>query len=200
MWMFLGALAIVLIAGASGFVVLRARRLRARHEAVLAEEPRADPAGEALLEAKAALFHGSRFEDGEALLLPAWAAACVGDLWVTKEALFLRREPEGPDAGRVLVWPIAWMDEAVLVRGYARLAGKELPMLRLRYKRGGQALVSELSLRGGMANLEKLRRLLHLAGAQGTTRAQLGRFVEEGQKLAEAEAQRAGPAGGKGST
>lgn len=186
MWMLLGALTILLIAGASGFVVLRARRLKARHEAVLSAEPRADAQAEVLLEAKATLFHGSRFEDGEALLLAAWSTACVGDLWCTKEALFLRREAEGPDAGRVLVWPIAWMDEAVLVRGFAPLAGKALPMLRVRFRRGGQALVSEFSLKGGMANLEKLRRLLHLSGAQGTTLVQLGRFVEEGKRLAQA--------------
>jgi hypothetical protein len=190
MWMLSCALAILLVAGACGFVLLRARRLEARHEAVLAEEPRADADAQPLFEAKAALFHGSRFEDGDALGLSAWSSPCVGDLWCTQEALFLRREQEGPDAGRVLVWPVKALDEAVLVRGFAALAGKELPMLRLRFKRGGQALVSELSLKGGLVNLEKLRRLLHLSGATGTTLVQLGRFVEEGKRLAQAGGRR----------
>lgn len=180
MWMFVGALAILIVAGASGFVIRRARWLKARHEAVLAVDPQADLTAEVLLESKAALFHGSRFEDGAALLLPAWSVPCVGELFCTKEALFLRREPLGLDAGRMLVWPIAWMDEALLVRGFAPLAGKELPMLRLRFRRGGEALVSEFSLQGGMASLEKLRRLLHVSGAQGATLVQLARFALQG--------------------
>ena len=39
-------------------------------------------------------------------------------------------------------------------------------MLRIRFRRGGEALVSDFSLRGGLANLEKLRREVHLR--QGT--------------------------------
>jgi hypothetical protein len=42
-------------------------------------------------------------------------------------------------------------------------------MLRVRFHRGGQALLSDFSLRGGMANLEKLRREVHLR--QGTQNA-----------------------------
>lgn len=47
-------------------------------------------------------------------------------------------------------------------RAFAPIAGKDLPMLRLRWRRGGEALQTDLSLRGGMPSLEALRREIHL--------------------------------------
>ncbi len=154
-----GAIAVLLGAGALLFVWLRARRLRARHHAAFsAPLPELDPARERLVDAPQALYHGTRFADGTPVLAPRWADPCVGDLWCTDEAIFLEREAGG---GR-LSWPLAWVEDAALVRGHAALARKDLPMLRLRFRRGGESLVSEVSLRGGMASLEKLRREVHL--------------------------------------
>jgi len=176
----LGALAIASIAGAFAFVLLRARKIKARHARVLAEPvPPLESLGlegNRTYASDAALFHGSRFADGEALLLPALSAPCVGDLFCSERALFLRREPgvPGRDALPVLAWPLSWIDEASLHRGYAPLAGKELPLLRLRWHRGGEQLVSELSLRGGMEQLERLRREIHLRQEQSAVLVQLG--------------------------
>ena len=190
LWLF-GALAILPIAGALCLVLWNARRLRLLHERVLAQEiPQDDPRSDRLFEGAAALYHGTRFEGGGALLLPSWRAPCVGDLWCTAQGLYLRREPGGPEGGRVLGWPMGWIEEVTLVRAFAPLAGKELPALRLRYRRGGSALVSELSLRGGMESLEKLRRELHLRQAQGSALDQLRRFVEAATAF--------GPGGGSG--
>ncbi|MBS2025832.1 MAG: hypothetical protein JST92_25810 [Deltaproteobacteria bacterium] len=175
LWFVTCALAILVIAGA--FVLGRARSLRRRHERVLAQAVPEFPERERLVDAKASLFHGTRFDDGQALLVPAWTDACVGDLWCTSDAVFLKREEAGPDAGRVLVWPMAWLKEALIVRQFAPLAGKDLPMLRLRFVRGGETLVSEFSLKGGLANLEKLRKQLHLLAGQGATLVQLGKFL-----------------------
>ena len=177
-WIF-GALAILPIAGALCFVLWKARALRQRHERVLAQAvPAEEPQAAKLFEGAAALYHGTRFESGGEFLLPEWRTPCVGDLWCTASGLFLRREPGGPEGGRLLCWPMPWIEEAALVRAFAPLAGKELPALRLRYRRGGSVLVSELSLRGGMENLEKLRREIHLRQQQGSALEQLRRFVE----------------------
>jgi hypothetical protein len=157
------ALAALLVAGAVVFVLLRAIRIRARHRAAFgAELPPLDPSRERLVDAPQALYHGTRFADGASVLAPRWAEPCVGDLWCTDQAIFLQRESGG---GR-LAWPLDWIDDATLLRAHAELAGKDLPMLRIRFRRGGEALVSDFSLRGGMANLEKLRREVHLR--QGT--------------------------------
>jgi hypothetical protein len=159
----LGAVAALLAAAVVVFVVLRARRLRRRHRAAFGAAPPAlDPDRERLLDAPRALYHGTRFADGAAVLAPRWAEPCVGDLWCTDEAIFLRREAGG---GR-LSWPLRWIEDASLFRAHAELAGKDLPMLRIRFRRGGEELVSDFSLPGGMANLEKLRREVHLR--QGT--------------------------------
>lgn len=192
----LGALAIVLVAGASAFVLLQARRLKARHRALLAQDvPPLDEEGERLVDAPASLLHGTRFADGAALGLPAWTDPCVGDLWCTREALFLRREQAGPAGGRVLAWPVAWIEEAALVRAFAPLAGKDLPMLRLVWRRGGERLASDFSLKGGMASLEKLRRQLHLLAAPGATLVRLGTLVERGPEALAAAGRGTGDAG-----
>jgi hypothetical protein len=159
----LGALGAVLVAGALVLLLLRARRIRARHRAAFgAALPPLDPVRERLVDSPQALYHGTRFADGSAVLAPRWGEPCVGDLWCTDEAIFLQREAGG---GR-LAWPLAWIEDATLIRAHAELAGKELPMVRVRFRRGGETLFSEFSLRGGVANLEKLRREVHLR--QGT--------------------------------
>ena len=167
--------AIVLIAGALVFVLWRARGLRARNRRVFAQAlPRLQEDAERLVDAPRALWHGARFADGTRLFAPAWAEACVGDLWCTAEALLFQREPasaqpeSAPEPGARLAIPLAWVEEAALVRGFAPLAGKELPMLRLRFRRGGELLEAQVSLRGGMAPLEQLRREIHLR--QGNVR------------------------------
>lgn len=180
----LGALAITLIAGAFCFGLWKARALRLRHERVLAAriaapDEAAEQATEKIFQSEAALYHGTRFLDGAELLLPEWRTPCVGDLFCTAEGLYLRRETGGPGAGALLGWPMAWIEEAALVRAHAPLAGKELPALRLRFVRGGEVLVSELSLKGGMESLEKLRRELHLRQGRGSAMEQLRRFIEQ---------------------
>ena len=157
------ALAALLVAGAFLFVLVRAARIRARHRAAFGVElPPLDPSRERLVDAPQALYHGTRFADGTSVVAPRWGEPCVGDLWCTDQAIFLQRESGG---GR-LAWPLAWIEDAVLLRSHADLAGKDLPMLRIRFRRGREALTSDFSLRGGMANLEKLRREVHLR--QGT--------------------------------
>lgn len=161
----LTALALVVVAGAVA-IFARARRIRSRHRAVFAVDlPPLDASRERLVDAPRALYHGTRFADGTTLLSPRWRDPCVGDLWCTDQAIFFDREAGG---GRLL-WPLAWIDDASLVRGHADLVSRDLPMLRVRFHRGGQALLSDFSLRGGMANLEKLRREVHLR--QGTQNA-----------------------------
>ena len=156
----LGAIAAVLAFAAAILVVLFAVRLRKRHRAAFAA-------------ALPALDHGTRFGDGSAVLAPRWAEPCVGDLWCTDEAIFLQREAGG---GR-LCWPLQWIDDASLLRARAELAGKELPMLRIRFRRGGEALVSDFSLRGGRASLEKLRREVHLRQGTHGALAALGELL-----------------------
>jgi hypothetical protein len=176
----LGALAITLIAGALCFGLWKARALRLRHERVLADRVAApEESTEKIFQSAAALYHGTRFLEGAELLLPEWRAPCVGDVFLTAEGLYLRRETGGPGAGALLGWPLAWVEEAALVRAHAPLAGKELPSLRVRFVRGGEVLVSELSLKGGMESLEKLRRELHLRQGRGNAMEQLRRFVEQ---------------------
>jgi hypothetical protein len=176
----LGALAISLIAGALCSWLWTARSLRLRHERVLADAPAASAEStEKIFQSEAALYHGTRFTQGGELLFPGWREPGVGDLVCTAEGLHLRRGPGGPGGGVLLSWPMAWIEEAALVRAYAPLAGKELPALRLRFVRGGEALVSELSLKGGMESLEKLRRELHLRQGRGSALEQLKRFVDQ---------------------
>jgi hypothetical protein len=66
--------------------------------------------------------------------------------------------------------------EAALHRQFAPIAGKDLPMLRLRWSRGGEQLQTDLSLRGGVASLEALRREIHLR--QGNVAAQLAPLLD----------------------
>jgi len=175
-WRTAGALAGLGIAGALLLVVLRALRIRARHRAVFAQEmPGLDAARERLVDSPQALYHGTRFADGTTVLAPRWRDACVGDLWCTDEAIFLQRE----GGGARLSWPLSWIEDASLVRAPAELAGKDLPMLRLRFRRGGEELVSAFSLRGGMANLEKLRREVHLRQGTQSALAALGALLEK---------------------
>lgn len=162
----LGVVAAFLAAAVAVFVMVRAIRIRKRHRAAFgAPLPALDPDRERLLDSPQALYHGTRFADGSTVLAPRWADPCVGDLWCTDEAIFLQREASG---GR-LCWPLTWIEDAALLRAHAELAGRDVPMLRIRFRRGGEALVSDFSLRGGMASLEKLRREVHLR--QGTHNA-----------------------------
>jgi len=50
-------------------------------------------------------------------------------------------------------------------------------MLRLRWRRGGEQLETALSLRGGMASLEALRREIHLR--QGDVARQLAPLLQK---------------------
>jgi len=176
----LGALPLAAIVAAVAILVaifailMRARRIRARHRAIFAMDlPPLDPARERLVDAPRTLYHGTRFADGAAVLSPRWRDPCVGDLWCTDQAIFLDREAGG---GR-LAWPLAWIEDASLVRGHADLVSKDLPMLRVRFRRGGEPLVSDFSLRGGMANLEKLRREVHLRQGTQNALAALGELL-----------------------
>src|SRR5947208_14201204 len=82
----LGALAAVLIAGLVAFVLVRARRIRARHRAAFgAPLPALDPGRERLVESPQALYHGTRFAVGTAVLSPRWREPCVGVQWCTDE-------------------------------------------------------------------------------------------------------------------
>lgn len=160
-----GALAAALVAGA---LLFQARRIKARHLRFAgAPPPDVSPDGTRLVDAPRALYHGTAFADGTALLMPAWKEACVCDLWATQDALFLQRE--GP--GALLTIELRAIEEAALHRAFAPLAGKDLPMLRLRWTRGGETVVTELSLRGGAQSLETLRREIHLR--QGNVARQL---------------------------
>ena len=158
------AAAALLVAGAVSFAV----RIRARHLRFLrAAGPPAPPDAERIVDQPQALYHGTKFADGTALLAAAWKEPCVCDVWCTAQALFLRREAQGP----LLAIAHEEVSEAALHRDFAKIAGKELPMLRLRWRRGGESMVTELSLRGGMASLEALRREIHLR--QGNVAEQL---------------------------
>jgi hypothetical protein len=168
------ALAIASVAGALFFQV---RRIKARHlRFARAPAPDASPDGTRLVDSPRALYHGTTFADGTALLLPAWKDACVCDLWLTEDALFLQREAQREGPGALLVIGLRTVEDAALHRAFAPLAEKELPMLRLRWVRGGETLSTELSLRGGAASLETLRREIHLR--QGNVAAQLAPLLE----------------------
>jgi hypothetical protein len=159
-----GGAAAVAAAGAVAF----AARLRARHQRFLKAKPPAAPAdAERILEQPQALYHGTRFADGVALLASGWKDPCVCDVWCTAQALFIRREGRGA----VLAIGHEEVAEAALHRAFAKIAGQDLPMLRLRWRRGGESMVTELSLRGGMPSLEALRREIHLR--QGNVAEQL---------------------------
>ena len=160
-------------------VTLRARNLKRRHRAVLgAPLPFLDEAAERLVDAPRALYHGTRFADGDRLLEPALGEACVADLFCTAQAIFLRREQGGAAGNQLVSLPLAWIEDASLLRAPSELAGRELPVLRLRWRRGGQLLESDLSLRGGLAQLEKLRREVHLRQGQGGALQALQRFLQ----------------------
>ena len=169
-WIFC-ALGTVTVAGA---LLFQARRIKARHlRFARAPSPTASPEGTRLVDAPRALYHGTTFADGTALLLPAWKEACVCDLWATEAAVFIQRE--GP--GALLCIELRAIEDAALHRAFAPLAEKELPMLRLRWRRGGETVVTELSLRGGAASLETLRREIHLR--QGNVAAQLAPLLSQ---------------------
>lgn len=158
----LGALAVCGLAGALVFVLARARRLKARHLRAFGKPaPPPPPGKERIFESARALYHGTRFAGGERVLVTAWGEPAVADLFCTEDAVFLQREAEGG----LLFIPLRDVQDAELHRAFAKLAGKELPMLRLRWVRGGELLETELSLQGGMANLETLRRQVHLRQA-----------------------------------
>ena len=168
------ALATALVAGA---LLFQARRIKARHLRFAgAPVPAASPEGTRLVDAPRALYHGTSFADGTALLIAAWREACVCDLWATEAALFIQRE--GP--GALLAIELRTIEDAALHRAFAQLADKELPMLRLRWRRGGETLLTELSLRGGAASLETLRREIHLR--QGNVAAQLAPLLAQAPK------------------
>jgi hypothetical protein len=172
--------ALALVSSVAALVLVRARRLKARHRAVFgAPVPQLEPGGERLVDAPRALYHGTRFADGAAILAVRWSEACVGDLWCTAAGIFLRRE----EGGELLVIPLAWVDDASLVRAHAPIAGTDLPMLRLRWRRGGESLLTDLSLPGGMANLEKLRREVHLRQGQDAVATALAPFFARASEL-----------------
>lgn len=192
-----GALAVLFAAGALSFLLWRSRRIRRRHQRLFAQAlPPLDTAAERLVDSPRALYHGTRFADGQALLAPALAAECVADLFCTAQALFLRREEGGPEGGTLLALPLAWVQDAALHRAHAGLASRELPMLRLRWQRGGEELVSEVSLRGGMAQLERLRREIHLRQGRAEMQKQLRRFIEEAPVPGAGSGGGTGPQGG----
>ena len=171
------AAALVVAAAAlafAGAVFQRTVRIRRRHRAMLgAPLPFLREDAERLVQAERALYHGTRFADGARLLDERWGPPCVADLFCTAEAIFLRREAEEG----LLALPLAWILDASLLRAWAELAGKELPVLRLRWRRGGEILQTELSLRGGLPQLEKLRREVHLRQGEGSALAELQRFL-----------------------
>jgi hypothetical protein len=172
--------AVALLSSAAALVLVRARRLKGRHRAVFgAPVPHLEAAAERLVDAPRALYHGTRFADGAALLPVRWRDACVGDLWCTAEGIFLRRE----DGGAPLVIPLGWIDDASLVRGHAPIAATDLPMLRVRWQRGGESLLTDFSLPGGMANLEKLRREIHLRQGRDAVATALAPFFERAGEL-----------------
>jgi hypothetical protein len=174
------ALVLAATAALAVAVFVAARRVKRRHRAVLgAPLPSLDPKAERLVDAPRALYHGTRFADGVALLDPALGSSCVADLWCTAQALFLRRERGASAPGQLLALPLAWVDEAVLLRAPAELAKRELPMLRLRWRRGGERLETSVSLRGGLPELEKLRREIHLRQGQGELTSQLKQWLEQ---------------------
>jgi hypothetical protein len=170
-----GALALALL------TLRRARAIKARHLRFAGEPlPQLDATAERLLEAPRGLLHGTRFADGQRLLSATYAEPCVADIVCTGQAVFIQREQVGAEGGKTVAIPMAWIADAELHRAYAALAGRELPMLRLRWRRGGEQLATELSLRGGMAQLERLRREVHLRQGRGDMLAQLRKYVEAG--------------------
>jgi hypothetical protein len=166
-------LALIPLAAVAAAVVWKAQRIRARHRRFAAAPSLASPASLPLFEAQRALYHGTAFQDGTALLIRVWRDPCVCDVTCTAEALFLFREQREA----TLAIPLDAVDEVALHRAHAVLAGKDLPMLRLRWTRGGENLVTNLSLRGGMSSLEGLRRIIHLR--QGNVEAQLRPLLEK---------------------
>jgi hypothetical protein len=162
------ALVALVAAGALSFAL----RLRARHRRFLgASAPALSSEEERIIDQPQSLYHGTRFADGAAVLAPSWKEPCVCDVWCTESGLFIRRE----GLSTVLAIAHAEVAEAALHRAFAPIAEKELPMMRLRWRRGGELLETELSLRGGMPSLEALRREIHLR--QGNVGEQLAPFL-----------------------
>jgi hypothetical protein len=167
--------ACTLAAALAGSALLVAARLRRRHRAFLAAAPDLAPDSTPVVSQPRALYHGTRFADGFALVDPAWKEPCVCDLWCTESGLFVRREQGGP----LLCIGLSEVREAALHRAFAPIAGKDLPMLRLRWRRGGESMETDLSVRGGMAELETLRREIHLR--QGNVAEQLAPLLNRPQ-------------------
>lgn len=163
------ALVALVAAGALSFAV----RLRARHRRFLgASAPTVSFDAARIIDQPQSLYHGTRFADGTAVLAPTWKEPCVCDVWCTESALFIRRE----GLSSVLAIAHTEVSEAALHRAFAPIAEKELPMMRLRWRRGGELLETDLSLRGGMASLEALRREIHLR--QGDVGERLATFLK----------------------
>jgi hypothetical protein len=160
--------ACALAAVLAGSTLLVAARLRRRHRRFLAAAPgHLAPGTTPVVSQARALYHGTRFADGFAVLAPAWKDPCVCDLWCTESGLFVRRE----GSGALLAIALSEVREAALRRAFAPIAGKDLPMLRLRWRRGGELMETDFSVRGGIAELETLRREIHLR--QGNVAEQL---------------------------
>lgn len=159
--------ACTIAAALAGGALLVAARLRRRHRLFLAAAPDLAPEATPVVSQARALYHGTRFADGFTLLAPAWKQPCVCDLWCTETGLFVRRE----GGGALLCIALSEVREAALHRAFAPIAGKDLPMLRLRWQRGGELMETDFSVRGGMAELETLRREIHLR--QGNIAEQL---------------------------
>src|SRR4051794_31427995 len=102
-----------------------AARLRRRHHRFLAAAPELAPEETPLVSQPRALYHGTRFADGFAVLAPEWKEPCVCDVWCTGSGLFLRRE----GSGKLLCIALSEVREAALHRAFAPMAGKDLPML-----------------------------------------------------------------------
>jgi len=134
--LFLGALAI----GFAGALFLVERKIRLRHRRLLSAAVAADPAGERVFEETRMRHLGSAFADRLPLRTP-WQAPRDVEVFCTAEALFV---------GSILAIPIEAIEDAALVEG----------ALRLRWKRGGELLETDLAARA--QDLERLRREIHL--------------------------------------
>src|SRR5258705_11012548 len=85
----IGGAGVALAAGFAGRIRARdGRFLRASAPETRAEDDR-------ILDQSQALYHGTRFADGIALLAHAWKDPCVADVWCTTEALLIWRAGQG---------------------------------------------------------------------------------------------------------
>jgi len=129
-----GALAI-LLAGALFFLE---RRIRLRTRRVLADEPRRDRQAERVFDETRMRHSRTGFADQMPLRAP-WAAGDAA-VFCTAEALFVGE----------LTIPLESVEDAFMAEG----------ALRLRWRRGGELLETELQARA--SDLERLRREIHL--------------------------------------